>query len=288
MNLKYDLLPFAISILLLTSCSKDPDPETTTPDTVDSCKLLRVEYTIPAVSGYIRTQCRIVYNGDKISEIRYEDDNGSPFAKDVFFYDANNEVSRRELYNFGDSLIDESHNYREAFNPGLGLFLQSIDSNYYNGLMQPTGFTAYRFNNFNTRDYITDLVSDNPNAIFEHVKYSWQHNDPVQFTFVEPNSSQLRTTTITYDTTKLNTFNQQFPKFWFFASNHSGNLFLPGEPKFMQYILLGKHLIKKVVSTGHPYYQITGDFTYAYNSKGLITEVLVDGYTIFRFTYSCL
>lgn len=288
MRFKDFLLPFAISIVLLTSCGKDPETEPTLPETLGSCKLSRVEYSYPATNGILRIRCRILYNDDKISEITYESDNGSPYAQDVFFYDASNQVSRRQAYYFGDPEIDESHTYREGFNPSLGRFLQSIDSNYYNGLLQPTGYTAYRFNDFNTRYYLTDLVSDNPNVPFKHVKYTWQYNDPVQFTFVEPNSSQLRTTTITYDTTKLNTLNQQLPNFWFFASNYRGTLFLAGEHKFMQHFFLGKHLIKKVVSTGNPYYQITGDFTYAYNSRGLITDVIVDGYTIFRFTYSCL
>ena len=283
------LLSNALIVILIVSCSKNTgqDPNNSnnsiTNQPVDSCKLTGIVYTPVLNGGWGDISCVVSYEGNNLSQFTYTQ--GLADNKDLFSYNNQNQLILTRFYQNNDPQISESHSFREGWNPG-GFFWQSVDSNFYSGFFQATGFTGYKYNGGQIHDFITGVGSDNPNVAFKDVRYTWEHGDPVSFTYTEPNSTQIQTATISYDTTRLNFFNQVFPKFIFQGVNIDGELF-GVYYKYMLHHFLGKHIITNVSTTGDPFYIASGNFTYSYNAKGLVSEMQLNGTTILKFNFSC-
>lgn len=283
--LKYITFSF-FAIIYFSSCNKESINESSNSVALDSCKLQKIIYTItlPSPSGFVYHECHVTYSGNEISGFKHYYANGDLFAWHNFIYDSQNNLIRSEYHQNTYGNIIRSHNYNRI---PFSIYLESIDSSYSYGAFRPAGHSKYTYNTALSPNHIVRITSDNQSVNFHDVNYYWQNDDPVQFTFTEPNSSVLQTTTISYDTTKINKLNQVFSKFWLQAINNAGNLFTMAHDKYLQHFFLGKHIITKVTSTGDPYYQITGDFTYTYNSLGFIKEMKVNNTTLLKFYYSC-
>lgn len=271
----------------VAGCKKDQDASSSNASFLqDSCKPLTIVFTpqiSSGVTGY--SKCELEYTGSRITRVKYKYNTGALYGTEKFIFDSQNKLQRKEFYLNNDSQISESHNFYEAWDPYIGHFLASADSNYFSNMFQLTGYTGYIYNGGTFYDYITRIFSNNPNVPFKKVDYTWSNGDPVKFTFIEPNTNQTQTTTVTYDTAQVNKLNQLYPDLSFLVINNDGAI--RGAQYYMQHFFLGKHLITKISTTGNSYYQMSGNITYTYNAQGLVSEIKLDGLIFLRFTYSC-
>ncbi len=275
MGFKNKYLITLILSILFFSCNK---PNSSNPS--NSCKITKIIYTPQTSGGGGYVECNFTYTGNNIS--KFDFGNGVW----LFTYDAFNRVKRHEVYFAGDPQIVESHTFVEGWGPGTGFAVLSIDSSFYNGQFQATGRTAYNYNNYQARDYITSVQSNNSYVIYDNVDFTWQNGDPITAILTDPNTSFAGIDSISYDLTKTNKFNQLFPSFIFQGLSNSGEIFSTGS-KYMLYHFMSKHMVSKVTITGDPYYKMVGNFTYTYNAQDLVKEIKLNGTTVMRFFYSC-
>jgi hypothetical protein len=281
-------LPLIASLaVLFLSCKKDDAANNPSNPSIvsDTCKATRIIFT-PQFGGgaYGYIDCNITYTGNNITQITYPA-NGSI----VFSYDSLNNLKRKVYYFYGSPQVQESHTYISNWNipSPYPHYIQSIDSNYYSGAFHSTGYTIFSYGStLADSTILTGITSTNPNVTFKNITFTWRNGDPIAFKFVEPNTSQVQTDSIYYDTTKINKFNQLFPKFALQGIGNSGELF-DGYSKYMLYHFISKHMITRITTTGSAYYKILGDFTYTYNADNLVKEVKQNGITILQYFYSC-
>ena len=274
-------------VLLLISCKKgDETPDNTVDPTIpqDTCKIRQIIFT-PQLGGgsYGFIQADFTYNNNNISQITYPGN-----GKIVFSYDAQNHLTRKAYYFAGNPQIMESHTYTSSRLDPLPWpqWINSVDSNFFSGFFQPTGSTVFRYSSVPDSNVVTEITSNNSNVDFEKINFTWANGDPVSITFDDPNLTRPLTTNITYDVTKVNKFSQMFRQFMFQGIGNSGELF-DGYFKYMLFHFIGKHMVTSVASNGQPYYELAGNFTYTYNSTGLVKETKLNGVTILTFSYTC-
>jgi hypothetical protein len=274
-------------VVLLLSCKKgDETPDNTVDPTVpqDTCKISQIIFT-PQLGGgsYGFIQADITYNNNNISQITYPGN-----GKILFTYDASNHLIRKAYYFAGNPQIMESHTYTDSrlYPLPSQQWINSVDSNFYSGFFQPTGSTVFRYNGLTDSNVVTQITSNNSNVDFKEINLTWANGDPVSITFNDPSLSSPLVTNITYDVTKVNKFSQVFRQFMFQGIGNSGELF-DGYSKYMLFHFISKHMVTSVASSGAPYYELAGNFTYTYNSKGLVKETKLNGVTILTFSYTC-
>jgi len=274
-------------VFLFLSCKKGDD---TPPDTIDptvpqdTCKISQVIFT-PQLGGgsYGFIQADFTYNNNNISQITYPGN-----GKILFSYDAQGHLTRKAYYFAGNPQIMESHTYTGSWPEPLpwSQWINSVDSNFHSGFFQPTGSTVFRYSSVPDSNVVTEITSNNSNVSFKDIKFTWSNGDPVSITFNDPSLAGPLVTNVTYDVTKVNKFNQVFRKFMFQGIGNGGFLF-DGYSKYMLFHFMSKHMVTSVASMGHPYYELAGNFTYTYNSKGLVKETKLNGVTILTFSYTC-
>ncbi len=285
-NFRSLTLILSLAIVFLSCKKGDETPDNTVDPTVpqDTCKISQIIFT-PQLGGgsYGFIQADFTYNNNNISQITYPGN-----GRIVFSYDAFNHLTRKAYYFAGNPQIMESHTYTGSWPYPLPYtqWVNSVDSNFYSGFFQPTGSTVFYYNSVPDSNVISQITSNNSNVDFEDIRFTWSNGDPVKITFNDPSLSTPLVTNITYDVTRVNKFSQMFRQFMFQGIGNSGELF-DGYSKYMLFHFISKHMVTSVASSGQPYYELAGNFTYTYNAKGFVKETKLNGVTILTFSYTC-
>ena len=271
--------------ILFTACNKSGDTNAPTP-TVDRCKITKITYYPDQGS---QQEFTVTYNDSLISKLT--ESTTFPYTNynhivNYRYYNSNNQslLSRTEYYDSNNPQIS----FSQTFNTGYfgGSFGRgSRDSNFYNNQFRYTGQVNYFYNTYFNGDPILHQirlirVTDENGATTESENYTWTNDDITKADINEPNIAG--TDFITYDTTKVNKFNILHPEY-FIQGQYNNYYFLPN----LKYLYLSKHMIKSISSNNPNRTTKTGNFTFTYNSSGLMKEIIFNGRIITKYEYTC-
>jgi hypothetical protein len=211
----------------------------------------------------------VTYSGANITELNGV---GERF---MFSYDASGNVVKKERFNSVTNALlkKETLEYNSAG--------QIVNHKIYSYDTDPNGELTFN------REYLYANSKLSGSVIFskgssQTVNYkeiiTWENENLFTVAGYDENNQRLGCTTDTrfvFDS-KENLFNKVFPKFRFQELSFGINA---------SYVFLAKNTLNKIEYPCQQPGSLPVNFTYSYDSKGMITEVFQDGHTLWKFEY---
>lgn len=254
-------------LLAFVSCQKDPanaEPSNCRPVTAysyDSGSIsdsARYEYDNNRLTklyfnndGYLLFD----YSGERVSKRTwYDTGNPQPISYDLFFYNADGTVAKRESY----------------FDAGLGnTKVDSVLFLYANGRLSEI------------HNYSLALLSSASLALSEKYEFTYSGNNVSKLVvrqYTDGNPGDVETYTFVYDN-RPNYFRKQSPQFF-----QTDPVFFDADYEFLVLNLSENNVIKAgEISTPSDFLT----FSYAADDKGNMTEIKADGEPLARYVYEC-
>ena len=211
----------------------------------------------------------VTYSGDNITELNGV---GERFT---FSYDASGNLVKKERFNtITNALLKkETLEYNSAG--------QIVNHKIYSYDIDPNGELTFN------RDYLysnsklagSTVFMKGASQTFNYMEViTWENENLFTIaTYDENNVRQgcLTDTRFVFDS-KENLFNRVFPKFRFQELSFGTNA---------SYVFLAKNTLSKIEYPCQQPGSLPVNFTYSYDSKGMVTEVFQDGHTLWKFEY---
>lgn len=251
---------FVATLLSLFSCSKDDDNQTDENPQAENCKISTITYGF--FSGnrvYTAT-----YSGENLTELT------SNVDKVVFTYDAQNHLTKKEIYDMGNSQVQFKTEFTTNSN---GQIIEQRNWEFYSGSLQYTGKETFTYSG-NKIAQITNYDLDDT-TIEGKLVYEWTGDNPTKLSVYNENNVLECENTIAYDLIKENKFNSTFIYFSF------QDIY---DEDFNLYQFLGKNVI---TSTTNSCSGDTDIYNITLQSNGLLDNVKLNGDLLWKFEYDC-
>ena len=250
-----------LSVLILLGCQKGSEENLQTSPTI--CKLKTITYDFsPSPRTY-----NVVYSGDNISEL------SSSVDKTQYTYNAKGELSKRETFKLGNTLVQFKSEFIYDSN---GLLLEEKNYEYFGGSLQTTSRFTFQYSG-SKRSQMNHYR--NGGTVYDgKTVYTWSGDNITSISFYNSTNTLECKTNFTYDLTKENSFYIKFNTFYL--------LDLYDEDLTHIYFLCKNQLTS--YSSQCPTVE-TKNWTYTYNSQNLTKSVKVNGGStpLWTFAYTC-
>jgi hypothetical protein len=252
---------FLATLLSLFSCSNEDDSNPTEENPqAENCKISTITY------GF--------FSGDRVYTATYSGENltelTSNVDKVIFNYDAQNNLTKKELFENGNT---EALTKQEFTVNSNGQIVEVRYWDTYQGNLTYLGKDSFTYNE-NKLMEITDYDQDNTTIGGRNV-YEWTGENPTKLSFYDENGVLECETSIAYNLSVENEFNSIFPYFTF------QDIY---DEDFGLYFFLGKN---PVTNTTNSCSGNTDTYNLTLQSNGLINNVDQNGDLLWEFEYSC-
>ncbi|MEO5947089.1 MAG: hypothetical protein ABIP79_09750 [Chitinophagaceae bacterium] len=252
-----------IGLMFIFSCQNDTiDPN---PPGIP-CKLIRINYYTVSPNGGLQ-EYSFSYTGDNITEVK------SNVDRFVFFYDASNNIIRKEMYIIGDPVVKMQVDYTYD-NQNRLIKKKKVGGGwiYYNSTQE------YFYSNGN----MTEIKFYGPNGTYlGNQIWTWVNNNPI--TRVVAMGSRNYSVNNFFDLTKENKLISIYKNFFQIVYEDEGS-----DDPYGLIIFLGKNLlIKEYVSASE-----NDVYSYTFNNNGYIKDIYISENSsspslTMSFSYSC-